>query len=237
MHLIVSIRSPRRNEGRLDPFDQSGRPDQVSIRSPRRNEGRPLHREISHQIGGGFNPLPPSKRGETAWHNLGRLSCRCFNPLPPSKRGETRKDWYKPVETEVSIRSPRRNEGRLWPGSSGGETKSVSIRSPRRNEGRPRIDSGHTHRPTFQSAPPVETRGDPSSGSRGRRVPCFNPLPPSKRGETPSISPNCSPLLCFNPLPPSKRGETGTRRHKLRPSVVSIRSPRRNEGRLPGWVG
>ena len=158
----------------------------------------------------GFNPLPPSKRGETC--SLFALSDgdRSFNPLPPSKRGETRLAGTSRVMASM-----------------------------------------------FQSAPPVETRGDPAHLPVRARVRSFNPLPPSKRGETSASRPTAPLCSSFNPLPPSKRGET---RHKsprshARPSFnplppskrgettrkempkimdwnVSIRSPRRNEGRL-----
>ena len=91
---------------------------------------------LKAHIADGFNPLPPSKRGETG-------------VAPPTWSGDT-----------VSIRSPRRNEGRLGYCAWTGQYRLVSIRSPRRNEGR----QGLPHRPgrvtQFQSAPPVETRGD-----------------------------------------------------------------------------
>ena len=38
---------------------------------------------------------------------------RCFNPLPPPKRGEIISEWDCHVQgILVSIRSPRRSEGR-----------------------------------------------------------------------------------------------------------------------------
>ena len=61
--------------------------------------------------------------------------------------------------------------------------------------------------PVFQSAPPAETRGDVLVRVQSRFAQGFNPLPPPKRGETPQID-------SFSALP-----------------TVSIRSPRRNEGR------
>ena len=60
----------------------------------------------------------------------------------------------------VSIRSPRRNEGRLLLPSLNRLRISVSIRSPRRNEGRQKRLAALVSLDQFQSAPPAETRGD-----------------------------------------------------------------------------
>ena len=84
----------------------------------------------------------------------------------------------------------------------------VSIRSPRRSEGRSSDLRPPARQPLFQSAPPAEARGD----SAGPLEPCehvrFNPLPPPKRGEI-------IPVHAVRPL-----------------RLVSIRSPRRSEGRF-----
>ena len=182
----------------------------------------------------GFNPLPPSKRGETRCMALDTYVSVMFQSAPPVEtRGdmsipvcprrcfqfqsappvETRGDLRHqvrhvivgqfqsapPVETRgdqhgivfnayvfvVSIRSPRRNEGRpvLHDGSVG--EYCVSIRSPRRNEGRQYRLVDNRAGEMFQSAPPVETRGDSRRPTTKQSSCCFNPLPPSKRGETP----------------------------------------------------
>ena len=91
----------------------------------------------------------------------------------------------------------------------------------------------------FQSAPPVETRGDRKRNVRPRRSAkrsSFNPLPPSKRGETRILRAEPSPdrrnVSIRSPV--ETRGDCpDTRLDSLRTSqIVSIRSPRRNEGRL-----
>ena len=65
------------------------------------------------------------------------------------------------VDSEVSIRSPRRSEGRCDQGLS-----TLLI-----------LDK-------FQSAPPAEARGDIRSAEMGSvAFGSFNPLPPPKRGE------------------------------------------------------
>ena len=121
----------------------------VSIRSPRRNEGR-LSEASRRLMRRCFNPLPPSKRGETHRGLLALPVVAGFNPLPPSKRGETRSRRNFRAVVIVSIRSPRRNEGRLVELGLGGESALVSIRSPRRNEGRP-IQSAHFVEPSLVS--------------------------------------------------------------------------------------
>ena len=89
---------------------------------------------------------------------------RSFNPLPPPKRGEIKDRLEKTGLNRVSIRSPRRSEGRsqqdafnpLPPPDSAG----VSIRSPRRSEG----------------------RYFPDAIANNATCRSFNPLPPPKRG-------------------------------------------------------
>ena len=206
----VSIRSPRRNEGRLALVECFDKYHIVSIRSPRRNEGRLFIVLFGLRCSVCFNPLPPSKRGETLAENHGLqgfgwfqsappvetrgdcllgllLPCLpCFNPLPPSKRGETN-----------THRTPKKPNG------------------------------------CFNPLPPSK-RGETSlTGTTRAAVTSFNPLPPSKRGETRGRVIGMACLNCFNPLPPSKRGETAGPPAGLLPlGGVSIRSPRRNEGRL-----
>ena len=85
---------------------------------------------------------------------------------------------------KVSIRSPRRNEGRLLLRLGRSLGRKVSIRSPRRNEGRHQLLIVFADWMPFQSAPPAETRGDCRRSYSVQRGARFNPLPPPKRGET-----------------------------------------------------
>ena len=67
----VSIRSPRRSEGRFLVREKTNSALlllDVSIRSPRRSEGRSKSVDnLAHgNTGQCFNPLPPPKRGEIA---------------------------------------------------------------------------------------------------------------------------------------------------------------------------
>ena len=84
----------------------------------------------------------------------------------------------------------------------------VSIRSPRRNEGR-RLRFGlASARVQFQSAPPAETRGDLRSIPRCSGIEMFQSAPPAEtRGDQLKFLIK-SFNLGFNPLPPPKRGET-----------------------------
>ena len=84
---------------------------------------------------------PPSKRGETDFSSRHYMGIHCFNPLPPSKRGETRLR---------ATRAGSKNRFNPLPPSKRGETSGC-----RRN------DSALS---MFQSAPPVETRGDTLCG-------------------------------------------------------------------------
>ena len=107
----------------------------------------------------------------------------------------------------VSIRSPRRGEGRSIVLVALQHVVDVSIRSPRRGEGRSACMEDTVQLSLFQSAPPAEARGDvggpcdPNPGSR------FNPLPPPRRGEMQRLQPEQPGCRRFNPLPPPRRGE------------------------------
>ena len=85
----------------------------------------------------------------------------------------------------------------------------------------------------FQSAPPVETRGDTKTSEPVRLgLSMFQSAPPVEtRGDEQAASRAVVGRYCFNPLPPSKRGETKHGVNCCGIIWVSIRSPRRNEGR------
>ena len=175
---------------------------------PRRNEGRPSI-SVSFAPQEQFQSAPPVETRGDARARTERQQYGGFNPLPPSKRGETNIPNASPANVPVSIRSPRRNEGRLL----------VAASSSRGS--------------AFQSAPPVETRGDLSPHTEIAAYPCFNPLPPSKRGETAGgdVRRSRGPVSIRSP----RRNEGRLRASVLRTAlpIVSIRSPRRNEGRHP----
>ena len=179
---------------------------------------------------------------------------RCFNPLPPPKRGEIPPRSRRRNSSSVSIRSPRRSEGRSRKASISVISDSVSIRSPRRSEGRSAGRAVANFKLLFQSAPPAEARGDRDPPTATTPDSGFNPLPPPKRGEigfglgpAPPIlvsirSPRRSegrsssanrhgPLLMFQSAPPAEARGDLTRRNGSANYAVSIRSPRRSEGR------
>ena len=134
----------------------------------------------------------------------------CFNPLPPPKRGE--------IAPARLLRVVGCGFNPLPPPKRGEIENASDIRyfwesfnplpPPKRGEIRSLVDS-FAGTMTFQSAPPAEARGDSNV-----------------------VHVNTGPVRSFNPLPPPKRGEIGvpwhTQRHK---EYVSIRSPRRSEGR------
>ena len=112
--IMVSIRSPRRSEGRYPSRPQIHiLPAAVSIRSPRRSEGR--YGPVGDSGDSGkFQSAPPAEaRGDRA-RRKGPRPALCFNPLPPPKRGEIFDcpERCSPYH-HVSIRSPRRSEGRF----------------------------------------------------------------------------------------------------------------------------
>ena len=158
---MVSIRSPRRSEGRYGNSGGNRNRDPVSIRSPRRSEGRwtaILSLPFPHM---GFNPLPPPKRGEILPRAVLEPIHSGFNPLPPPKRGEITDNWPSYPTGQVSIRSPRRSEGRFDRSLNVVYQLQVSIRSPPAEaRGDHRHHHHFGHHLQFQSAPPAEARGD-----------------------------------------------------------------------------
>ena len=110
-----------------------------------------------------FQSAPPVEtRGDDTGQDPTTITS-VFQSAPPV---ETRGDLFAylllwPFHL-VSIRSPRRNEGRRTYRALWTLYARVSIRSPRRNEGRRLIAQAIASSfSLFQSAPPVETRGDP----------------------------------------------------------------------------
>ena len=184
----VSIRSPRRSEGRLldnDPFTESEIP--VSIRSPRRSEGRFPQLRGAAGDPAEFQSAPPAEaRGDHGQGRRGDSGPRSFNPLPPPKRGEI-------VESSPEIAS--------W--------IMVSIRSPRRSEGRSacrKLTPAEAW--SFNPLPPPK-RGEiyPVESILAVRI-CFNPLPPPKRGEIAADSESFAEIEGFQSAPPAEaRGD------------------------------
>ena len=138
----------------------------------------------------------------------------CFNPLPPPKRGEIccASGTSTAIE-DVSIRSPRRSEGRCGSGTipvDGAERGEFQSAPPAEARGdnaalRHRLDEADM---PFQSAPPAEARGrfenPPSSRARLTR---FQSAPPAEARGDLGVTSRSTNERGFNPLPPPKRGE------------------------------
>ena len=108
-----------------------------------------------------FNPLPPPKRGEMEVAQVSRPSLSGFQSAPPAEARGDPSDSVAAYQTfVVSIRSPRRSEGRSAFAQWRSCGTSVSIRSPRRSEGRSPRKEFPMNDSMFQSAPPAEARGD-----------------------------------------------------------------------------
>ena len=190
-----------------------------------------------HESPAGFNPLPPPKRGETPHHNGQLLAWRVSIRSP--RRNEGRRDRAGPCARPLRFQSAPPAETRGDPARSPRVFRGilVSIRSPRRNEGRPTgIFCRRRRARCFNPLPPPKRGETRFRGSSPCTRGCFNPLPPPKRGETSGRVMRPATATRFNPLPPPKRGETTRKGPVDHPRRVSIRSPRRNEGRLVHWL-
>ncbi len=165
-------------------------------------------------------------------------------------------DKSKHTSRRVSIRSPRRSEGRCkWfrcpttqhtfqsapPAEARGDVAGpaawpplidVSIRSPRRSEGR--FCDEYDSRPVivFQSAPPAEARGD-KIWHWGEHPDClFQSAPPAEARGDQFVGFTTSATKQFQSAPPAEaRGDGVLQGVAGWFRVVSIRSPRRSEGR------
>ncbi len=88
--VVFQSAPPAEARGDSDGVIYSRRMVQVSIRSPRRSEGRYAYYGRNRDRKPSFNPLPPPKRGEISAAFSCSLMMSGFNPLPPPKRGEIR---------------------------------------------------------------------------------------------------------------------------------------------------
>ena len=212
---VVSIHSPRRSEGRPTlQIEKVLPPKWFQSTLPAEARGDLNDASVGVQVEVMFqSTLPAEARGDA--YSYARLGSRsCFNPLSPPKRGETR-----PKTSVLCLRLSRFNP--LSPPKRG-ETIASLRNAPALAK--------------FQSTLPAEARGDSSTGTIRNIRRCFNPLSPPKRGETGNRHQAPVWTFCFNPLSPPKRGETRVEAGRRERLVVSIHSPRRSEGRLPGTV-
>ena len=162
--------------------------NKVSIRSPRRSEGRSRPASLRSTVVVQFQSAPPAEaRGDLS------CAVDAFDHEEVSIRSPRRSEGRFPRpnrrgrKSTVSIRSPRRSEGRCIPlQNMPAVSQAVSIRSPRRSEGRSTCLPSCTTRPIrgVSIRSPRRSEGrcifydirDPQGRS-------FNPLPPPKRGE------------------------------------------------------
>ena len=184
----------------------------VSIRSPRRNEGRPKG-QLLFATAVVFQSAPPVEtRGDFNVPNMRGHRPSVSIRSPRRNEGRPTTSTSTPPSAAVSIRSPRRNEGRprvqaglsqkkLFQSAPPVETRgdhrrgrgwgvghNVSIRSPRRNEGRQQREQLEEGLRKFQSAPPVETRGDGGDTATMQDINEFQSAPPVEtRGDNQEI--------------------------------------------------
>ncbi|CAI07958.1 hypothetical protein ebA3256 [Aromatoleum aromaticum EbN1] len=100
--------TPPVTEGRcMFPEGQVVKFDLVSIHAPRHRGAMPHGCRGSRTPAGGFNPRPPSPRGD-AQCRLGQpRRTACFNPRPPSPRGDALERLPADQGQPVSIHAPR----------------------------------------------------------------------------------------------------------------------------------
>ena len=158
------------------------------------------------------------------------LSGTCFNPLPPSRTGETVPRSSRRGRGSVSIHSRRLGREKRRMGQPLDQLLTVSIHS--RRLGREKLTSDLVLNSVmcFNPLPPSRTGETRYRPKRVGAKPCFNPLPPSRTGETLSLRPRAAAAVSihsrrlgreklfiqpsspkcssFNPLPPSRTGET-----------------------------
>ena len=95
--------------------------------TPAHQDGRNGNGWAEVRCRGGFNPLPPTRTGETPGLRQWPDGGHCFNPLPPTRTGETHKiNSHRQIQA-VSIHSrPPGREKRV-------PTRSTGLRCPRFN--------------------------------------------------------------------------------------------------------
>ena len=158
--VVVSIRSPHRSKGRLEPTLSNLQYPLVSIRSPHRSKGRPGGNPDT-AIPELFQSAPLTEARGDLYDLLFLLLVSSFQSAPLT---EARGD---PPPSQAARRPHRFNP----------------LPSPKQGETRRRALYGGRFL-GFQSAPLTEARGDTLRASQTKPLRGFNPLPSPKQGET-----------------------------------------------------
>ena len=155
-----------------------------------------------------FNPLPPTRTGETRTGRDPSRRINGFNPLPPTRTGETSGPTYTRVPVPGFNPLPPTRTGET---SSGGCFES----NPPCFNPLPPTRTGETaFRQSPMSAPPVSIHSRPP----GREKRCvrvhvteagvFQSTPAHQDGRNRGLGEGAAPTRSFNPLPPTRTGET-----------------------------
>ena len=179
-----------------------------------------------------FNPLPPTRTGETQVyridHYLGKVSIHSRPPGREKRQAQQESDSSYQFQSTPAHQDGRNRRGWFGPG--------------RRSSGfnpLPPTRTGETGRwldvvdhPEFQSTPAHQDGRNSRFPAARWSCPGFNPLPPTRTGET-RAQRRRGQNPRFNPLPPTRTGETAWE-YRLTPAgEVSIHSrPPGREKRL-----
>ena len=113
-----------------------------------------------------FQSTPPAEARGDARRRAHSVRARgCFNPLPPPKRGETAylsTPSFRPGIRVVSIHSPRRSEGRHRAADMAERHEEFQSTPPAEARGDNQFKDAVRTVEQFQSTPPAEARGDGS---------------------------------------------------------------------------
>ena len=146
----------------------------------------------------------------------------CFNPLPPTRTGETREATLLSL-VRVFQSTPAHQDGRNAPPALAG-FQILFQSTPAHQDGRNSwLSLQCSARAVFQSTPAHQDGRNmtfPDSGT----APVFQSTPAHQDGRNAEIPKSLMGCLGFNPLPPTRTGETLATFSRFAASCVSIHS-------------
>ncbi len=178
----------------------------VSIHAPRHRGAMPMYVPVWLQLSAGFNPRPPSPRGDA--RPGGRVAGHLAVSIhAPRHRGAMRSLRCRSDSLPWFQSTPPVTEGRCT-------RPAVAARGSRSFQSTPPVTEGRCSALqsivcgywSFNPRPP-SPRGDACpSGTPSRRTPRFNPRPPSPRGDAISVRLLPVPMSMFQSTPPVTEG-------------------------------
>ena len=214
---------------------RAGIPHEVSIRS--RPEGRERGAGGSAANGGGgFNPLPTRRPGESGLARDDVMPALRFQSAPDPKAGrELGLRGLLLGLIEVSIRSRPEGRERVLPSCPYNRPLSCFNPLPTRRPGESHRRHDRFHRLDGFNPLPTRRPGESPRRATRWRSPTFQSAPDPKAGREPIGSELTGGVASFNPLPTRRPGERPSRHTRCGASQLFQSAPDPKAGRERAW--